>query len=353
MQLFRCGACGQTVFFQNITCERCGAKLAYRPDAARVEAVEPAGDGRWCPLGGGPAWRDCANAVHGACNWLVPDDDPAGLCRACRLNHTIPDLTVDRNLQLWQRIELAKHQLVYSLDRFGLPVTGRDSDPAGLAFDFLADPATGFHEGPQVMTGHAEGLITLNIAEADPAARERTREDMAEPYRTLVGHLRHESGHHYWEKLIRDSRHLDACRALLGDERQDYGESLQRHYAEGPPADWQARHVSTYATAHPWEDWAETWAHLFHLVDTLDTAVAFGLHVEPPAAPDVAAPAVYYDPYRHADFDRLVAAWLPVILAVNSLNRSMGQPDLYPFVLAPAVLDKLRFVHAVVRGAAG
>ena len=247
---------------------------------------------------------------------------------------------------LWQRLEGAKHRMVYGLLRLGLPLISKADDPSGLAFDFLADPASAWQDSPQIMTGHAEGLITINIAEADDAERERRRQDMAEPYRTLLGHFRHEVGHYYWERLVRGGPWHEPFRELFGDESVDYGARLEAHHAGGPPADWQDRFVSAYASAHPWEDWAETWAHYLHVVDTLETAHAFNLRLRPRAGADPAlAMAANFDPYGHADFDALIETWLPLTYAVNSLNRSMGQPDLYPFALAPPVVAKLRFVH--------
>ena len=250
-------------------------------------------------------------------------------------------------------LDLAKHYLVYGLLRLGLPVVSKAEDDArGLAFDFLADPDSPEQAGSPVTTGHAEGLITINIAEADDAERERRRQGMAEPYRSLLGHFRHESGHYYWERLIREGRWLKAFRSCFGDERRDYQTCLQAHYADGPPPDWQERFVSAYASAHPWEDWAETWTHYLHIVDTLETAQAFGLRLSPAAGSDPSLAAVAdFDPYQEKSFESLIATWLPLTYAVNSLNRSMGQPDLYPFVIAPPVIAKLRFVHELTTAA--
>ena len=178
------------------------------------------------------------------------------------------------------------------------------------------------------------------------------RQAMGESYRTLLGHLRHEVGHWFWDVLVQgDPGRLDAFRGLFGDERRDYAEALRRHYAEGPPGDWQRRYVTAYATAHPWEDWAETWAHYLHMVDTLETARAFGLRVRPGIARQEEGLNAELDFDPHAPghgIERLVGDWLPLTFAVNSLNRSMGQPDLYPFVLSQPAIAKLGFVHAIV-----
>lgn len=352
MQLFECQHCGQLLFFENTRCERCGHALGYLPELSVLSALTPEGDGRWLPLAAAdrPS-RSCANAAYQACNWLVPAASQALFCEACRLNRTVPNLGVPEQLWRWQRLEAAKHRLVYGLLRLGLPLVGKAEDwEAGLAFDFLAGSGTNSFSYPaEIMTGHSRGLITIDIAEADDAQRERHRQDMAESFRTLLGHFRHEVGHYYWDRLVRNGLWLDAFRNLFGDERQDYHVALRAHYETGPHPGWQEQFVSSYASSHPWEDFAETWAHYLHIVDALETAYAFGLSVRPRAGRDPAlSVSIDFDPYRQDDFDSLVRAWLPITYAVNGLNHSVGQPDLYPFVLAPTVMGKLRFVHGLV-----
>lgn len=357
MKLFTCDACGQTLYFHNARCLRCEHILGFAPDRMALLAVEPAGEaGLWRPVGesAGGVYRLCANyASHQACNWMVPGPGTETLCRACRLNRTIPDLSVPRNVELWRRLQLEKNRLVYGLLRLGLPLESRREDPRGLAFDFLAHADPQFKEaGGGVVTGHAGGIVTLDIAEADDAVRERLRQEMAEPYRTILGHFRHESGHYYWDRLVAGSDRLETFRAHFGDEREDYQAALGRHYADGPPADWQAQYVSAYASSHPWEDWAESWAHYLHIVDTLETAWEFGLRLAPRVEGDGAAPRRPFDPMAADDFPRLIEHWLPLTAALNSLNHSMGQGDAYPFVLARPAIDKLAVVHDIVRGAA-
>jgi hypothetical protein len=275
----------------------------------------------------------------------VPAEDAEIFCAACRHNRTIPDLANPENLAHWRKIEFAKHRLFYTLLRLRLPLATRSEDPNGLAFDFLSNPVGGAQGQAPVMTGHSGGLITLNVAEADAPERERQRKSMGEPYRTLLGHFRHEIAHYYWDRLVADTPAIEEFRQLFGDEREDYGAALQRHYADGPAPDWAERFVTAYASSHPWEDFAETWAHYFHMVDTLETAFAFGLRLRPKVAKGAGlAAAIDFDPYA-AEMDRIIDAWLPLTFAVNSINRSMGQPDLYPFVLAPAVIWKLTFIH--------
>jgi len=172
---------------------------------------------------------------------------------------------------------------------------------------------------------------------------------MHEPYRTLLGHFRHEVGHHYWDLLVRDRNRMDEFRALFGDERDDYNAALQRHYNEGAPANWQDNFVSTYATSHPWEDFAETWAHYLHILDTLEMAAAFGLRVDPIVADDPALTVkIDLDPYRVVQVEQLVELWLPLCFALNSLNRAIGQGDAYPFILSPRAIEKLGFIHTIV-----
>jgi hypothetical protein len=340
MKLFECQNCRQSLYFENTSCVSCGMRLGFLPDRQLITALQEA-NGLWNPLAApGELHRFCSNAQYDVCNWLVPADEPQNFCAACRHNGTIPDLTIAENLVHWRKIEFAKHRLFYTLLRLGLPHTTRREDSKGLVFNFLSADAA------PVLTGHASGVITLNVAEADDPERERQRKSMLEPYRTLLGHFRHEIAHYFWDRLFSQPPVLDEFRQLFGDERQDYRQALNRYYADGPPPEWAAHFVSAYASAHPWEDFAETWAHYFHMVDTLDTAAAFGLRVRPRIAKGAELSAVIdFDPYK-ADMERIIEAWLPLTFAVNSINRSMGQPDLYPFVLAPAVIRKLGFIHA-------
>jgi hypothetical protein len=350
MKLFECQHCGQPLYFENIRCESCGRNLGYLSAGETISALEEGKRGLRALAERRGRYRYCANAQHGVCNWLVSAEDPEQFCAACRHNRMIPDLSVPENLANWRRIELAKHRLFYTLLRLRLPLRTKVEDPEnGLAFDFLAQPPDGAPE--PVMTGHDNGLITINLAEADDSERERMRHQMGEPYRTLLGHFRHEVAHYYWDRLVRDAPGIEAFRQLFGDEREDYGAALQRHYANGPPPDWQERFVSAYASTHPWEDWAETWAHYFHMVDTLETASAFGMRVRPRVTKgaDLSA-AIDFDPHS-ANMDRIIDSWLPLTFAVNSINRSMGIADLYPFVLAPPVIVKLSFIHDRIHAA--
>jgi hypothetical protein len=352
MKLFQCQRCGQLVYFENTRCESCGLALGYLSHEEILSALEPRGGDLWEPLTQrGRAYRYRANAFYGVCNWMTPAEESQQLCLACRLNRTIPNLGDSVQRQRWWLLEGVKHRLVYSILRLGLPLAPQGDDPAtGLAFDFLADADYGFRETPKLMTGHLNGVITIDTAEADTAERERRRTDVGESYRTLPGHFRHEIGHYYWGRFFPEGPRLEEFRKRFGDERRNYAQALEAHYGSGPPPDWRERFVSAYASAHPWEDWAETWAHYLHIVDTMETASAFGIAPRRRAGsgPNLADDP-NFDPYQETDFSRLIEAWLPLTYAVNSLNRSMGQPDLYPFVLSLGALEKLRFVHDVIR----
>jgi len=349
VKLFECDSCGQPLYFENTRCERCGRALGYAAERTALLSLEPEGEAWRGAAKRDLRFRSCANAQYAACNWLIPAASAETLCPACRHNRTIPDLSIDANQALFRRLEQASHRLFYSLVRWRLRLPNRIDDPEnGLAFDLLAES----EGGPPVMTGHSDGVITISAAEAEGAERERRRSEMGETYRTLLGHFRHESGHYFWDALIRRGGRLDGFRALFGDERSDYDAALERHYQTGPAQDWQQHFVTAYASAHPWEDFAETWAHLLHIVDTLETAGAFAIAVSPSveAAPEGEVEADF-DPYRKATIAALIERWIPLTFAVNSLNRSMGQPDLYPFVLSPKAIEKLGFVLTLVREA--
>lgn len=349
--------CGQAVFFTNSLCLACEAPLGYLPGNDVVSAMSP-GEvaGTWtldAAVQAG-AVRRCGNFESpAACNWLVPAGDPQPLCAACRLNRTIPDLSVPENPAYWFKVETAKRRLVAQLLNLGLPVVAKVEDEAtGLAFDFVGTDLNG--NAPT--TGHADGLITLNIQEADDAHREQVRAAMGEPYRTLLGHFRHEVGHYYWDRLIANTDWLERYQALFGDEQQSYAQALERHYQQGAPADWAERYVSAYATMHPWEDWAETWAHYLHMMDAVDTAQSFGMNGHDVDLDYVKYPLeTLYDPTHDSGpaFLGFVNAWIELAGMLNELSRAMGQPDFYPFVLPAPVIAKLHFIHLVVQRAGG
>lgn len=351
MKTFHCNRCAQFVFFENVLCERCDALLGYVPELAEISAFEDAGNGQWRslhPRANGALYRKCHNyEVEGVCNWMIPAASPDTLCAACQLTRRIPNLGAPENRLYWYRLETAKRRLLYTLSALGLTVESRQTDPEhGLEFEFLEDS----DDGDKVMTGHDNGLITLNIAEADDAWRERVRTSMGEPYRTLLGHFRHESGHYFFDRLVTDTQWVEPFRKQFGDERADYAESLDAYYRDGPPADWAERSISAYATTHPWEDWAETWAHYLLIIDALDTAASYNLTLlsDSPDEPRLTD----LTPVGITSFDNLMKRWFPLTNVLNSLSRSVGVADGYPFALATPVIDKLRFVHRVIAASA-
>jgi hypothetical protein len=352
MKTFHCTHCQNLVFFENVRCLNCKYPLAYLPDQGLMAALVQSPDGLWRSDNQVPAdrgYRLCQNYDQASvCNWAVGADDPNTLCASCRLNRVIPDLSTPRNTTAWFRLELAKRRMLYTLLGLGLPVAAKsEENESGLAFEFLEDSTDG--DAKRVLTGHDNGLITLNIAEADDVKRETQRTLQNEQYRTLLGHFRHEIGHYFWDVLIQELAPLEPFRARFGDERADYQEALKKHYAEGPPAHWERDFVSAYATTHPWEDWAESWAHYLHMVDALETAGATGLMLKPTRAdePSMQPPA---DPLNAngQDFDRMVESWLSLTYVLNNLSRGLGLPDTYPFVLSKPAIEKLRFIHDII-----
>lgn len=349
MKVFHCDHCGQLLFFENVNCVRCGRALAYCADLHDMTSLDPIDGNQWrSPVAPGPL-RLCENYTkHRVCNWALPADDPNPLCPACRLTRTIPNLSRPGNDRLWYKLEVAKRRLFYTLAHLGLPLNNRTEDPqSGLVFDFLED----------AVTGHQEGVITVNVAEADESELVKRRLQLNETYRTLLGHFRHEIGHYYWDRLIRNGPRLEGFRQLFGDERADYDAALHQHYqGEGGwpiPANWQDNYVSAYATMHPWEDWAETWAHYLHMTDTLETAAACGISLRPgrddePSLSHVPDPLGAGPGGGPVEFVRLMDGWAAITYVLNNLNRGLGNGDAYPFVLSTPSVAKLRFVHDTI-----
>jgi hypothetical protein len=358
MKIFSCPSCQQLVHFENSECVSCHHALVFLPEQATITALEPVdgGTGTFVALGFAATrarYRLCGNQIdHGACNWAVSEEDDHRFCLACRLNEIIPNLSDPKAKEAWIKLERSKRRLLYTLLGLGLPVVSSAERPEGLAFAFKQD----LPGEEKVLIGHDDGLITINIAEAHSPFREKTRLELGESYRTLLGHFRHEIGHYYWDRIVAGSSSLEPFRRLFGDERASYDEAVKVHYRDGAPRDWPNRFVSSYASMHPWEDWAESWAHYLHMVDTLETARSFGLALRPAVAngesnlgeSNLALRSRQLD---FDDFDDLARAWVPLTLALNSLNRSMGLLDIYPFVLSDPALQKIRFVHDVVEQA--
>jgi hypothetical protein len=348
--------CGQPIFFDNTHCLGCGSELGYHPDHGLLCSLKAEDDGsRWRVKSDGPlknkSFIRCQNLNSAAqCNWLISDAQTTPYCTACALNLVIPDLNLLENTEYWHRTEEAKRRLIAQLIMLGLPTISKELDPQqGLGFKLLRQ-----QQGkPPVMTGHMDGVITLDVIEADPAHRERVRQNIHEPYRTLLGHFRHESGHYYWDRLVRDSRWIETFRNLFGDERQDYKKALEKHYMEGPPTNWNSTFISSYAASHPWEDWAETWAHYLHMTSTLNVALDFGikldkLELKPDQFKTNQLDGCAVGNGDQTTFLLFINRWIQLSSVLNVLARSMGQPDIYPFVLTVPSLRKLYMVHSIV-----
>lgn len=337
MRRFRCFGCGSALYFGNRSCLKCGREAAYLPAGRLMLTVDPAPNGQveaLHPEFGGTTWRECANRLNDdACFWLVDPRDsvrskrvqnPDGrsvngaLCRSCRLSTRVPFLGDDIERTRWKRVEAAKQWLVHGLLDLDLPFDPPLAGTPTLEFHLLAE-----RPGEPIITGHLNGVITIDVAEGDDVERARRREVVGEQYRTLLGHFRHEVGHYYWMVLASQAGFVDSFRELFGDERANYDEALQRHYRDGPRADWQNEWISEYAASHPWEDWAECWAHFLHITDAIQTAREHGLR------PDGAT---------------LLDQWQPISLLINDLNRAVGMRDAYPFVVVEPVRRKIEFI---------
>lgn len=351
MKLFACGNCNNTVYFENHTCLKCSYPLGFDPKTLSVVTLKASSEtpNEFVDVKNKKSYyRYCQNVQYGVCNWLVPAEQEGALCKACELTSTIPAIYIPENLKNWQLIEIAKRRLVYSLIRLNLPLESKSVDPVGgLTFQFLAESVPG-----EVVTGHENGVITLNIKEANEVERTRHKLDLGENYRTVLGHLRHEIGHYYWDRLIMNSPFIQDYRNIFGDEQIDYATALQNYYSGTPMANWMDSYISMYATAHSWEDWAESFAHYLHVMDSLETAYSFGIEIDPKGINDSALETdVNRNPYETERFDRIVKMWIPLSNAMNSLNRSMGHQDFYPFVISPAIEKKLTFIHELCKKA--
>jgi len=337
MRRYFCPHCANEVHFDNTVCVKCSSNLAYSSsiDGFRVSAAPS--------LSVSTSDHYCANRDLIGCNWVVEHNEQSQFCVSCRHTLVIPDLSAAPNVERWARLEGAKRLLFYGLQKFHLPLDGRgDKLNQGLRFELKSDLLPVVGQQTKTMTGHKAGVITINIMEADDDVREQHRVEMGEPYRTLIGHFRHEVGHYYWDRLVADAGQMDAFRAMFGDERISYTDALQRHYQSGALLGWETRYVSSYASSHPWEDFAETWAHYFHIVDGLETAQSYAIGAPAPRE------EVYRGPYESKDFAALINAWVPLTVAMNAMNRSIGNHDFYPFILSDPISAKLQFIHNLI-----
>jgi hypothetical protein len=336
MRDFICPNCGQHLAFENSVCLNCKSKLGFSLDDMAFLVIATGAESEHGGAVDASEYQLCANLHAAECNWLVKVAPQRQLCTSCALTRIRPNDADKPAMAAFAVAEMAKRRLIVELVDLKLPIVGRNEDPNyGLAFDLLSS------EFEKVFTGHENGVITLDLAEGDDVHREQLRVAMDEPYRTLLGHFRHEIGHYYYYRLVgADPKYQERARELFGDAEADYQAALDRHYSEGAPPGWERDYVSSYATMHPAEDWAETFAHYLHIRDTLDTAAAFSF-----------APASATFERRNlgpSGFDSIIDMWLPLAWALNMVNRSMGHDDLYPFVLPMRVLEKMRFIHTVI-----
>lgn len=343
MKIFQCGNCNHSMFFENKTCENCGHLSGFRASDRMMLTFKPKVNTLISDREQAE-YKYCKNKEYDVCNWVIEKNNPEEYCSACQLNRTIPNLSDTSNFEKWQHFEVAKHRLIYQLQKIGLALPSKLRIEEGLCFDFVAQ-----QNDPSLMTGHANGVITILLREADSVKREQMRKKFSEPYRTLIGHLRHEVGHYFWERLVETNPNvLSQFRTVFGDERSDYGEALQTYYSIVEAGNWQDSFISKYATSHPWEDWAESWAHYLHVMDMVETAYFFGVNVKPIGVKKAMKAKVTFDPYTIEDFNLIVKTCVPLSFAVNSINRSMGIPDVYPFVITPVVVEKLKFIHKLL-----
>jgi hypothetical protein len=342
MRRFTC-ECGNVLFFDSVTCLACGSPTGYDPQGRVM--------GR---LGPGTGFKPCDNGVrYGVCNWVLPSDSPEALCRSCRLNRTIPDLTTDRNRMLWGRMERAKRRLLYALLRLGITLPSQsEAGAAGLAFDILSTVSD-----PTVTTGHLKGVITVNLEEADDTYRQFNRQQLGESSRTLLGHFRHESAHYFWGRFLSHLAWDDplrlAFRERFGNESLDYASALHGHYQNGPPAGWEQNFITAYAASHPWEDWAETWAHYLEIQDGIETCESLGLRVQHLTVPLVILPGAAgtlpsvlpQSGVADGAFLAALQRWTCLSTTCNEIAHSLGEPTLYPFVISLRAAQKLRLAH--------
>ncbi|WP_395751220.1 putative zinc-binding metallopeptidase [Prosthecobacter sp.] len=342
MQRFTC-ECGNVLFFGSSRCLKCGSDVGYDPQRGVMQRVRP-----------GSPMKRCQNGVkHNVCNWLLPASAVAVLCVACRMNRTIPDLGTERNRMLWARMEMAKRRLIYTLLRLGIGPPSKKDDPKnGLAFDIVSTLSD-----PKVTMGHLDGVITMDLEEADDTFRQVNRQQLGESSRTLQGHFRHESAHYLWKRHLSELAWDDpmrlAFRERFGEEWTDYATALSSYYQAGAPADWGQNYITAYASSHPWEDWAETWSHYLQILDGLETCESLGIQVQHIALPLVILPVesgtlpamLPSAPAEDGEFLAWLQRWMCLSSVLNEISFSLGEPPLYPFVISVKAAQKLRLAH--------
>jgi len=374
MKTFRCSCDNkQLLFFESSSCVSCQRVVGLDDAFNKVEPYDFDEESGCYFKARRPAdrYQKCDNnANFNVCNGmvnlddLVPEDgNDEVLCFACRFNETVPDLSIVEHIPLWQKMEAAKRRALYTLKALSLPLHNLRQNPEnGLSFDFATDRDVNDHfvskldNSESVFTGHDCGHITINLAEADDVARSQTKHAMNERYRTLLGHFRHELGHYYFDQLIVGSEKKHALsKECFGDDELDYQESLKKYYENKPADNWRDEFISEYATMHPYEDWAETWAHYMHIMDTLETAKNFSITgsitgdaADAEETDELNLPQDSKFFYSQTSITSVLDAWMEFSVILNSLNRSMGMNDAYPFVLSQPVRKKLSFIHHAI-----
>jgi hypothetical protein len=344
VQMLRCPRCHDVTVLETLECPGCGLAVGFHPPTLTMREATRGGvdvDGR--------TWVPCSNRGWG-CNWLVAEDVGAARCLSCRLNRQRPDASDTMALEKLSDASRVMRRLIVQLAELGLPVDPFYEREGGVAFDLLSsDSGQG-----RVTIGHANGVITIDLIETLDDYREALRIRLGEPYRTMLGHFRHEVGHYYQWILVEQTGWIDECRELFGDERASYSEAIDRHYREGAPEGWDASYISEYATMHPWEDFAECFAHYLHITDSLTTAAAGGLVLQADRLDGlIDADVAPRRSYQDASTSEMLGDWQWLSLLLNRINHAMGRSDLYPFTITEPVRTKLDFVHRVVRDVAG
>lgn len=350
MKNFSCG-CGATVYFESNHCVACKSELGWCLSCNTLRSIAAdANDQYHCgePTCGKPLSKCHNYATEQVCNRCVETEaigEGQILCNYCKYNETIPDLSIKGNREKWHRIELAKRRLLYTLDLLGLPYgTAAENFPVPLSFDFKGDATQkrtlwfNMNKVEQVYTGHASGKVTINIREADNVERERARMSFGEAHRTIIGHFRHEMGHYFWDVLVKNQCEAE-CVAVFGDHFDpDYGTALEIYYQNGAKENWKKNYISGYATMHPWEDFAESFATYLDMISVLDIA----FHAD----------ELYAVEPTQASFADISKHYSKLGLLLNEMNRAMGLLDLVPEVHTAGILKKVEFIHDLLSNAA-
>ncbi|TWT52364.1 putative zinc-binding metallopeptidase [Allorhodopirellula solitaria] len=325
--------CGRRIFFNNHSCLACEAILGRCDECRSLTSFTSHGEHAECDVCH-TSVHACENQNFHVCRSYVSDADK--LCQWCQFTAVTPDTSIPQQVSQWATMESAKRRLLLELHRLSLPpYVDNLTESHPLSFLFLADTVDEQGNEKRIITGHDQGVITINLAEADSVHRERTRVELGEPQRTLIGHMRHEVGHYIdWAWAMQVDP--EGYHALFGDPQAiDYSQAMDHHYQNGAPENWAENHVSAYATMHPWEDFAET-ANLY--LDIM--AIATTANDQDRA---------HFDLSPQADMPKLVNEILQIVVEASEYNCDLGLAPLLPEQLPPAVIEKLAYVHSLRR----